>query len=118
MLGSQFDAEGSLRNWWDNRTAEMFNEKAACIIEQYGNITVWFSMILGITFQVPGTKMKINGELTVGENIADNGGVKEAFGAYKTYLERSEQAKKIPSLEEFTEEQLFFLGYAQVLSQM
>ena len=68
--GAQFDSTGSLVNWWKPETAESFRKKAQCIIWQYGNYTV------------KQVNMKINGILTQGENIADNGGLKEAYIAY------------------------------------
>lgn len=57
--------------------------------------------------------MNINGKLTLGENIADNGGVKEAFRAYKNYLSKHGEEKKLPGLEQFDNHQMFFIGYAQ-----
>ncbi|RCN24242.1 hypothetical protein ANCCAN_30066, partial [Ancylostoma caninum] len=61
---------------------------------------------------VPGTALRINGKLTQGENIADNGGVKQAFRAYKNYLKKHGEEKRIKGLEQFNNEQMFFLGYA------
>jgi predicted metalloendopeptidase len=56
----------------------------------------------------------VNGNLTLGENLADNGGLKEAFLAYKSYRERHGEELRLPGLHNFTHEQLFFLGYANV----
>ncbi|PIO62634.1 hypothetical protein TELCIR_15795, partial [Teladorsagia circumcincta] len=63
----QFDAIGNLRDWWDADVKKRFLERAQCIIDQYGQI------------KVPGTGLKLNGKLTQGENIADNGGLKLAL---------------------------------------
>ncbi|CAB3411031.1 unnamed protein product [Caenorhabditis bovis] len=100
--GRQFDNVGNLRDWWDNSTAVKFTERAQCIIEQYGAVPV------------EQTDLKINGKLTQGENIADNGGIKQAFKAYQRYLEKNGgQEPRLPGLETLTNEQLFFVGYAQ-----
>lgn len=61
---------GEVENWWDQSTTENFEKKAQCMIDQYSNY---------IHDQVD---MKINGFNTQGENIADNGGVKESYEAY------------------------------------
>ena len=61
-------------NWWTNETSKEFEKRAKCIINQYGNYTL---------NQIG---MKINGINTQGENIADNGGIKEAYNAYGEYL--------------------------------
>ena len=68
--GAQYDSTGSVINWWKPETAENFRKRAQCIIWQYGNYTV------------KQVNMTINGILTQGENIADNGGFKEAYIAY------------------------------------
>ncbi|KIH66935.1 peptidase family M13, partial [Ancylostoma duodenale] len=102
FAGRQFDAIGNLREWWDTAAKKRFEERAQCIVSQYGKI------------EVPGTALRINGKLTQGENIADNGGVKQAFRAYKNYLKKHGEEKRIKGLEQFNNEQMFFLGYATV----
>jgi len=85
-------------------TMDGFKEKAQCIIDQYSN------------FYVSNVDMCVNGELTKGENIGDNGGLRESFRAYRKYIEgRGEEEKRLPGLEELTPNQLFFLGYANVI---
>ncbi|CAJ0606368.1 unnamed protein product [Cylicocyclus nassatus] len=101
--GRQFDAIGNLREWWDAEVKKKFEDRAQCIIKQYGKI------------EVPGTGLKINGKLTQGENIADNGGVKQAYRAYKAYLQKhGGEEERIRGLEQYNNEQMFFLGYATV----
>lgn len=100
--GSQFDGEGNLMNWWDEKTREHFNERTKCIVEQYSS------------YEVPGTGLHVNGRLTQGENIADNGGIKEAYKAYMLYLSKlGHEEKRLPGLEQYTDEQIFFMSYAQ-----
>ena len=68
--GRQYDNEGNLANWWEFETFSKFLEKTTCIIQQYGNYTA------------DAVNLQLNGINTQGENIADNGGLKEAYRAY------------------------------------
>jgi predicted metalloendopeptidase len=95
--GSQFDGLGNLRNWWSDVTSKQFKEETRCVIDQYGAYEA-----------LPG--VKLNGELTLGENIADIGGLKLAFSAFKDAQKAS--TERIAS-DGYTEEQLFFLAYGQ-----
>lgn len=98
--GSQFGKIGSLENWWQPSVEEKFRSKTQCIQKQYGN------------FVEPLTKKNVNGILTLGENIADNGGVKQALKAYKNYIKkRKEPERRLPGLN-LTNEQTFFASYA------
>ena len=63
--GRQFDKQGNLKQWWNNVTIEKFREQAQCIIDQYSD------------YKLPGIQLAINGRMTQGENIADNGGLKQ-----------------------------------------
>lgn len=56
----------------------------------------------------------MNGKLTQGENIADNGGVKEAFQAYQKYVTENGEEPRLPGLQQYTNEQIFFVSYAHV----
>ena len=95
--GSQFDAEGNLKNWWSDEDGKKFKEKAQRVVDQYnGYVAV--------------DTLHVNGRLTLGENIADLGGLTIAYYAY----ERSLRGKPRPPLiDGFTPEQRFFLGHAQ-----
>lgn len=97
--GSQFDADGNLRNWWTNITQEKFLEKVKCIIDQYGNYTE------------PLTNLKLNGFNSVGENIADCGGMKHSYRAYLRWKKNNVELK-IPGLA-YTPQQMFWISAAQ-----
>ncbi|XP_037527291.1 neprilysin-1 [Rhipicephalus sanguineus] len=106
--GSQFDANGALKQWWTNDTRAKFMDKAKCFEDEYGNIT-----------DVE-TNMTLNGKNTVGENIADNGGLRLAFEAYKKLLqaEYKNVDTRLKDLEEFSGEQLFFIANAMVMCSL
>ena len=97
--GSQFDGNGNLRDWWSKSTNDQFKKATQCIVDQYAQYEA-----------VPG--VKLDGKLTAGENIADNGGVKLAYEAYKTW--RAQQSVPPPAkVEGYSDDQLYFLAYAQ-----
>ena len=106
--GRQKDKEGNLRDWWSPATVDRFKNKTACIIRQYEG------------FHVPEVNMTLNGVNTQGENIADNGGLKQAYRAYRTWRERQHAAglpaeeDRLPGLMHITHEQIFFLSYAHI----
>ncbi|XP_074031085.1 M13 family metallopeptidase neprilysin 2 isoform X2 [Leptinotarsa decemlineata] len=99
--GRQFDKNGNLVNWWQESTKKAFVEKAQCIIDQYGN------------YSVPELKLNLNGINTQGENIADIGGIKEAYLAYNRWLERSGDEPYLPGLN-FTGRQMFWVSAASI----
>ena len=97
--GNQFDGDGNLRDWWTKTTKDKFAAATKCVVDQYTKYEA-----------VPG--VHLDGKLTAGENIADNGGVKLAYEAYKTW--RSAQAQPPQrDVEGFTDDQLYYLAYAQ-----
>lgn len=97
--GSQFDAEGNLREWWSKPTREKFKAATQCVVDQYAQYEA-----------VPG--VKLNGKLTAGENIADNGGVKLAYQAYQAW--KTQQKPAPPArVGDYTDDQLYFLAYGQ-----
>lgn len=63
--GRQFDKHGNLKQWWNNATINRFRSQAQCIVDQYS------------AYKLPGIDLPINGKMTQGENIADNGGLKQ-----------------------------------------
>lgn len=99
--GRQFDKDGNNINWWEAETDKRFKERAQCIIEQYGNYTV------------PENGLKVNGVNTQGENIADNGGIKEAFRAYQEYVRDNGPEPALPGLK-YTPKQLFWISAANI----
>uniref|UniRef100_A0AC35TLF2 Neprilysin n=1 Tax=Rhabditophanes sp. KR3021 TaxID=114890 RepID=A0AC35TLF2_9BILA len=100
--GSQFDKLGSLANWWDAQTQVEFKDRTKCIIDQYS------------AYEVPDTGLKVNGKLTQGENIADNGGLKGAYKSYRNYIKKlGHEEERIPGFEKYTNDQIFFMSYAQ-----
>ena len=99
--GRQFDLNGNLVDWWQEETKTAFLAKAKCIIEQYGNYTE------------PNVHLKLNGIKTQGENIADNGGIKKAYLAYKKLVEAQGDEPKLPGLD-YSSKQLFWISAAQI----
>ncbi|XP_066097097.1 endothelin-converting enzyme 2 isoform X5 [Saccopteryx bilineata] len=97
--GREYDKEGNLRPWWQNESLAAFRNHTACMEEQYSQ------------YQVNGEKL--NGRQTLGENIADNGGLKAAYNAYRAWLRKHGQEQQLPAVG-LTNHQLFFVGFAQV----
>ncbi|XP_053308031.1 endothelin-converting enzyme 1 isoform X2 [Spea bombifrons] len=97
--GREYDKDGNLRPWWKNSSVEAFKKQTECITEQYENYTV--------------NGEPVNGKHTLGENIADNGGLKAAYRAYQNWVKMNGKEKLLPSLG-LTNDQLFFVGFAQV----
>ena len=95
--GRKFDGQGNLRDWWTAADAKAYEERAACVAEQYSGYTA-----VGDT--------RINGQLTLGENTADNGGLRLALMAYLA----GPGARKNDKIDGFTPEQRVFIGWAQV----
>lgn len=96
--GSQFDADGNLKMWWTDEDRKKFDERAACVADQFSGYEVQ-----------PGLFM--NGKLTLGENIGDFAGLTVSYHAFMKSLEGKPRPKNIDG---FTPEQRFFLGWAQV----
>ena len=95
--GRQFDAQGNLRDWWTEADAKAFEQRVQCLVDEYSSFTA-----VG--------DVKLNGKLTLGENTADNGGMRIALMALMDTLGKKSPVKR----DGFTAQQRFFLGWAQV----
>jgi putative endopeptidase len=95
-IGALFDAQGNLRNWWSAADLAQFRQRGQALARQYDAYEVF-------------PDLKMNGEQTLGENIADLAGLATAWDAYQISL----QGQPAPTLDGFTPQQRFFLGWAQ-----
>lgn len=93
--GRQYDAQGNLHDWWTKEDNEQFNAKAAVVGKQYDAFT-------------PLDSVHINGKLTMGENLADIGGLTIAYQAFQ----KTQPAKEGKLIDGFTPNQRFFLAFA------
>ena len=94
--GRKYDGAGNLRDWWTAADGAEFEKRAACVANEYSGFTAV-------------DDVKLNGRLTLGENTADNGGIRGAYMAMENALNGKKQ-----KIAGFTPEQRFFLGYAQI----
>jgi putative endopeptidase len=94
--GRKFDGDGNLRDWWTATDGAEFEKRAACVADEYSGFTSV-------------DDVKLNGRLTLGENTADNGGLRIAYMALEDTLNGNAE-----KMDGFTPEQRFFLGWAQV----
>ena len=99
--GRKFDATGHLRDWWTKPTADSYTGRAQKLVAQYNGYE-----------PIPGTK--INGQLTLGENLGDLGGIEAAYQAYRRYVA---QHGEPPLIDGLTGDQRFFLAYAEAWRQ-
>ncbi|MFP3859548.1 MAG: M13 family metallopeptidase [Bacteroidales bacterium] len=99
--GRQYDKEGNLNDWWTKEDSEKFEKRTQILVEQYNEKTVLDTV-------------KADGELTLGENIADLGGLSIAHTAFKNATSNKELPEKING---YTPEQRFFLAWARVWAQ-
>uniref|UniRef100_A0A8B9DZD2 Phosphate regulating endopeptidase homolog X-linked n=1 Tax=Anser cygnoides TaxID=8845 RepID=A0A8B9DZD2_ANSCY len=102
--GRKYDKNGNLDPWWTNGSEEKFKEKTKCMINQYSS------------YYWKRAGLHVNGKRTLAENIADNGGLREAFRAYRRWVREKRGGEEEPLLPglNFTHNQLFFLSYAHV----
>ena len=96
--GQQYDKNGDLRPWWDSESVQRFKERQQCFRDQYSSYEVF--------------GYHINGNLTLGENLADNGGLKTSYQAYRNVVNEAPQPK-LPGVA-YTPDQLFFIAFSQV----
>lgn len=94
--GRQYDADGKLKQWWNNGTRSRFEKRANCFVQQYGRI------------RDETANMTLDGNNTLGENIADNGGLRMAFKAYTTLRNDT----RLKTLEHISGKKLFFISRA------
>ena len=97
--GQQYDAHGNLKRWWDNTSTTRFKDRQKCFVDQYSR------------YQIFGHH--VNGSLTLGENLADNGGLKTSYQAYRNVVEKEGIQSSLPGLK-YTPDQLFFVAFAQL----
>ncbi|MVN22183.1 M13 family metallopeptidase [Mucilaginibacter arboris] len=95
--GSQYDKDGTLRNWWTKEDRKKFEEKTAALGKQYDAYTILDTI-------------HVNGKLTMGENIGDLGGLNVAYTAFKL----TKQGQSNEKIDGFTPDQRFFLSFAQI----
>jgi predicted metalloendopeptidase len=100
--GSQYDGDGNLRDWWSKTTKDKFAAATKCVADQYSKYEA-----------VPG--VHLDGQLTLGENIADIGGVKLAHAAYQIWKQQQVAGKRAvqTQIEGFTDEQVYYIAYGQ-----
>ncbi|CAL1538998.1 unnamed protein product [Lymnaea stagnalis] len=98
--GNQYDANGELNKWWGKEDMANFKSRASCFVDQYG------------CYKWDGNSL--DGEKTLDENIADNGGLKQSYRAYRNFIKRrGTEETKLPGLK-LNHDQIFFLSFAQV----
>ncbi|KAF9079898.1 hypothetical protein BGX23_003009, partial [Mortierella sp. AD031] len=108
--GKEFDFSGNYTNWWTSATETAFNEKSKCIVDQYSDLT-----ISGVNNKT----VHVNGQFTLGENIADNGGIKYSYRAWETAYKSdptgtTHKNYKLPGFEKYTPEQMFFISFGRI----
>ncbi|XP_066455892.1 phosphate-regulating neutral endopeptidase PHEX [Eleutherodactylus coqui] len=102
--GRKYDKDGNLHPWWTTESEERFKERTKCVVDQYSD---YYWKLAG---------MNVKGTKTLAENIADNGGMREAFRAYRKWIEEKRNGKEellLPGID-LNHNQLFFLSYAHV----
>ena len=95
--GRQFDADGNLHDWWTKADADEFKKRADEVVDQYNGFVILDTL-------------HVNGKLTLGENLADLGGLNIAYSAFK----KTEEGRSNKKIDGFTPDQRFFLNWAQV----
>jgi endothelin-converting enzyme/putative endopeptidase len=95
--GRKFDGDGNLRDWWKPEDAQAYQQRSACLVNEYAGFTAV-------------DNLKLNGKLTLGENTADNGGLRIALMALLNTL----AGNSAPKIDGFTPQQRLFLGWGQI----
>jgi putative endopeptidase len=99
--GRKFDPQGNLRDWWTAEDGKEFEKRASCVSKEYGNF-------------VSVDDLKLNGNLTLGENTADNGGARIALMALHKEIAQDPTAKAAQQIDGYTPDQRYFLGFGRV----
>jgi putative endopeptidase len=99
--GRKFDPQGNLRDWWTEQDGKEFEKRVSCIADEYSGF-------------VSVDTVHLNGRLTLGENTADNGGARIAFNALEHLIAEDKTGKEGESIDGYTPEQRFFLGFGRV----
>lgn len=103
-IGRYFNENGEITgDWWTADTSKKFEEKSKCFVDQYNKYSV----------DGENGPIHINGELSLSENIADNGGIRLAYWGYKDWVNKNGPELRLPGLN-MTNEQLLFVSFAQV----
>lgn len=97
--GRQFDEHGNMVDWWTNASSAAFKKHALCMVDQYSRYTC--------------NGQQLNGEFTLGENIADNGGLKLGYRAFQRARSQADGELALPGIT-LSPEQLYFVGFAQI----
>ncbi|KAK9498965.1 hypothetical protein O3M35_003496 [Rhynocoris fuscipes] len=100
--GRMYDKFGNYRVWWSNYSSEEYTKREDCYQKMYSN------------FYLEHIDQNVDGAKTLGENIADDGGVRDALAAYKSYVKKNGKEAKLPGFKNYTHDQLFFLSFANM----
>ncbi|HTD55492.1 MAG TPA: M13 family metallopeptidase, partial [Silvibacterium sp.] len=99
--GSKYDPQGNVRNWWTPSDRTAFDERTGCEVNEYGSFE-------------PVSGQKLNGKLTLGENTADNGGLRIAYQALMSVLAKEGGNAETLKIDDYTPAQRYFISYAQI----
>jgi endothelin-converting enzyme/putative endopeptidase len=102
--GRKFDPQGNLRDWWTEQDGKEFEKRASCVADEYSSF-------------VAVDDLHLNGRLTLGENTADNGGARIALNALRAMIAQDPSSKAAQTIDGYTPEQRFFLGFGRVWCQ-
>ncbi|XP_037049508.1 neprilysin-2-like [Bradysia coprophila] len=103
--GRKYDLNGNLINWWNAEARRKFSKEAECFIDQYNHYTD------------PKTNLTVDGDYTLNENMADNGGTRAAYYAYLNWIQRNGAESLVPGVK-YNQKQLFWISYAQAESSV
>jgi putative endopeptidase len=103
--GRKYDPQGNLRDWWTAEDAQKFEDRASCVANEYSSFTAI-------------DDLKLNGRLTLGENTADNGGARISLAALHHYIADDKTSQAGKTIDGYTPEQRFYLGYARIWCEL